>query len=219
MEKQWLKQLQHEKSLRLELQENFEALAKQMHSFERQARKVSLETSSIDEDPQEEGDLENSQQFPLPSSSLKPLSLLKTSEESPKVPGGAQRVTQTPKKGVTFDLPKPSPSPPPFSPYPHPFDAVDDRVGGEDEEEDDDEDDKFFDAPEADEHLAPPTNRSLGHKRTPSSISVNEATPIPPSALPENLPASTSQNRIQVSARNLFDGFWVGFIHTCTGVL
>ena len=204
MEKQWLKQLQHEKSLRLELQENFEALAKQMHSFERQARKVSLETSSINEDPQEEGYLENSQQFPLPSSSLKPLSLLKTSEESPKVPGGAQRVTQTPKKGVTFDLPKPSPSPPPFSPYPHPFDAVDEREAGEDEE---DEDDKFFDAPEADEHLAPPTNRSIGHKRTPSSISVNEATPIPPSALPENLPASTSQNRIQVSARNLFDGF------------
>ncbi|XP_019854132.1 PREDICTED: oxysterol-binding protein 1-like [Amphimedon queenslandica] len=200
MEKHWLKQLQHEKSLRAEIQENFETLAKQMHSFENQARRVS-----------QRGGLEDSGTLDLLSkdlhvhvgnsnqkshlSSSKPHPLLKTSEESPKVPGGAQRVSHAPKKGVTFDLPKSSsPSPPPFSSYP--FD------GREEEEEEgsdeDGDDDKFFDAPEADEsYLAPPTKHGMSHKRTPSSISVNEAVPVPSTALPENIPASTSCNRIQ----------------------
>ena len=99
---------------------------------------------------------------------------------------------------MTFDLPKSSsPSPPPsFDSYP--FDGREE----EEEEEDDDEDgedDKFFDAPEADEsYLVPPTKHGISHKRTPSSISVNEAVPVPSTALPENIPASTSCNRIQV---------------------
>lgn len=193
--------------MRLELQEHFETLGRQMHGLEKEARRASQQKSGGE-------DLVNSGQHFIASPSLPgpsvnvtgpPNTSLPPKGETSKKPGGAQRVTSsnsggsTPKKEVTFLIPESSlnnmsEEAESFSPYPHPFD-----------QEEEDDDDKFFDAPEAsDSYLAPPTGttHSLSHKRTSSSVSVNEPMIPPLTALPENLPASNPDSRIQVGTYN-----------------
>ena len=176
--------------MKLELQENFEALAKQMHGLEREARRASEKGIEI---LQTERDLEESQraeeetqQFPSGNNIIP-----ESSDHTPKPPGSIQRVspptsTEGQKKEVTFQLPTPSTEY--ATVYLHPV-------------EDDDDDDKFFDAPEVSDvvdstHSTPP--RIISHRRTESSVSVNEATPIPVFVPPENMPAISPAKRMQV---------------------
>ena len=175
----------------MELQENFEALAKQMHRLEANVRRASQKGLDV-----LEKELEDSRQFS--SSNVESPNTSPTRETTTpikKLPGGAQRVHGD-KKEVTFNLSKSEGSTPPKSPPSSP--VVTDTETSQFElfyEEDEDEDEKFFDASDIPESLLTPASaHSLSHKRTASSVSVNEATPIPIIALAENLP-TTSPDR------------------------
>jgi hypothetical protein len=189
LEKRWQKKIKHERSMRSELQENFEALAKQMHGLERDVRRASQKGLELVENDR---DLEESHQFSSTQvPAVPPVTKEEEEEEVKKVPGGAQRILpilpETSKKEVSFKLPDTSESPPiptiePITVY-HNF-------------SDEEDDDKFFDAPEESElpsFVTPPHNMS--HHRTPSTVSVNEVLPIPPTAKPENLPTTSTGKR------------------------
>ena len=197
VEKRWQRLLQHERSMRMELQENFEALAKQMHVLEDTVRRASQKGMDVLQQ-----ELEDSRQFSssnVVSPDTSPTN--ETTTPTKKLPGGAQR--------VTFNLPKSEGSTPPKSP-PHSPVVTDTETSQfglfyKDEDDDEDDDDKFFDASDIpDSLLTPASSQSLSHKRTASSVSVNEATPIPIIALLENLPTTSPDRKCMQVGKLMF---------------
>ena len=215
--RQWERSLTSQRSLSIQLQENFEALAKQMHGLETEARRASKRGMNLSK-----GDLEDSYQFPVSSETqslnsqsstnsssqdLPPLLLHSGSPKlngSSKIPGGAQRMKCPSKKGVSFNIPS-SPSPEP-EPQTTPSVVVGsnelDRTGSP-IEFDEDDDDQFYDAEEGgDLPDSSKTGKQNLHRRTESSVSVNESqigSPVPESIPPENLPATNTGGRVLVS--------------------
>lgn len=200
VEKRWQRLIQHERSMRMELQENFEALAKQMHGLEDDVRRASQKGLDV-----LQKELEDSRQFS--SSNVESPNTSPTRETTTpikKLPGGAQRVHGD-KKEVTFNLSKSEGSTPPKSPPSSPV-VTDTETSqfGLFYEEDEDEDEKFFDASDIPESLLTPASAHLSHKRTASSVSVNEATPIPIVALPENLPTTSPDRKCMQVSRLMY---------------
>lgn len=200
VEKRWQRLIQHERSMRMELQENFEALAKQMHGLEDDVRRASQKGLDV-----LQKELEDSRQFS--SSNVESPNTSPTRETTTpikKLPGGAQRVHGD-KKEVTFNLSKSEGSTPPKSPPSSPV-VTDTETSqfGLLYEEDEDEDEKFFDASDIPESLLTPASAHLSHKRTASSVSVNEATPIPIVALPENLPTTSPDRKCMQVSRLMY---------------
>ena len=193
----------HERALNIQLQENFESLAKQMHGLETQARMVSQKGLNM-----EERGLEGSEHL---SSSSMSSGISSISQEKPPLvssditvtPGTAQRIKDTTiKKEVSFNLPSPESSQSGDTPHIIVTNEIDRSSLSGDE---DDEDEQFYDAMEAsdipEEHQVG-TSKQLSHKRTESTVSVNESqlgTPIPESVSMENLPATIPNSRMMVS--------------------
>lgn len=229
-ERRWKRVLQQERKMRQELQENFEALAKQMHGLENQARRATRKgLEAIAEDQREMEDSHqyssaslicsesnsplrlanldamatsaDSAAFPIPSvnSSASTATIVVTPANSQhKLPGNVQRVAlDTAVLGSQSVLSTNSEEN---------LGALDD---GEDNEDDDD--DKFFDAPEdsleyfpADVQDSGPATASKKHKRTESSVSVNEAQLAMWAQCdlrPENLPTITTGKKMSVSSQ------------------
>lgn len=192
--------LMHERALNIQLQENFESLAKQMHGLETQARMVSQKGLNM-----EERGLEGSEHL---SSSSMSSGISSISQEKPPLvssditvtPGTAQRIKDTTiKKEVSFNLPSPESSQSGDTPHIIVTNEIDRSSLSGDE---DDEDEQFYDAMEAsdipEEHQMG-TSKQLSHKRTESTVSVNESqlgTPIPESVSMENLPATIPNSRM-----------------------
>ena len=191
----------HERALNIQLQENFESLAKQMHGLETQARMVSQKGLNM-----EERGLEGSEQL---SSSSMSSDISSISQEKPPLvssditvtPGTAQRIKDTTtKKEVSFNLPSPDSSQSGGTPHVIVTNEIDrsSPLSGDE----DDEDEQFYDAMEASEEHQLGTSKQLSHKRTESTVSVNElqlGTPIPESVSMENLPATSPGSRMMVS--------------------
>ena len=182
MEQRWKKSIQHERQRRTELEENMEALAKQMHGLESAARRASQK--GLDKIS-----LESSQS----SASLNDDS--QSLDNGTKLSRGGYRVKDSTdaanKKGVSFDLPMTYVSPPTSLMS----------------NENSDEDDQFFDATEPmedplDAPDKPFTNGATKsfHKRNISSVSMNESQlhVIPSTVSPENLPSTVSEGRLKV---------------------
>lgn len=184
----WERALSHQRSLSHQLQENFETLAKQMHGLENEARRASKQGMNLTR-----GELDESFQFPVTMTTTSSIASSDSSAISVdlKSTNGNNRHS---KKGVSFDLPL---SPPIAKPI---------YITNEEEvttpiEEIEDEDDQFYDAEEGSNDMADTLQASKKalHKRTESSISMNEAHPVPPSHVPiENLPTTNSEGTMAV---------------------
>ena len=203
----WERSLSYQSSLSLQLQENFEALAKQMHGLENEARRASIQGMDL------QPDLDASYQFPNNNSEQSLNSAYSTTSSSvtasspkftgsTKVPGSVQRLNRpNTKKEVSFKIPS-SPSPEPTGPTVLVTDNRGQTSSPDDIEEDDDQ---FFDAEEG-SHDVPDSDNLLGskkslHKRTESSISMNEpqrGSFVPDSIPPENLPGGTTSDTVTV---------------------
>ncbi len=212
----WEKTLSYQRSLSHQLQDNFEALAKQMHGLESEARRASKQGMSISP-----SDLDESYQFPGNGPAMIDSDSLASSNAVPdsthngatpiltngtKPPGGAQRLNKTAKKEVSFKIPSSPVSGPPIL-----VTSIEGRDMSPDDEE---EDDQFYDAeeggdlPDSDNLLA--IKKSL-HKRTESSVSMNEAlmgSPVPCSVPLENMPTSGMGGTIMVRMR--YSMGWAG---------
>ena len=204
----WEKTMSYQRSLSHQLQENFEALAKQMHGLESEARRASKQGMSIGR-----SELDESYLFPgngppmidsislassIPDSAHNGASPILTNGTKPPAPGGAQRLNKTTKKEVSFKIPSTDnlSGPPILVTGNGGRNMSPDDQERETSPDDEEEDDQFYDAeeggdlPDSDHLLA--IKKSL-HKRTASSISMNESLmgSLVPSSVPlENLPTS-----------------------------
>ena len=194
----------HERALNIQLQENFESLAKQMHGLETQARMVSQKGLNMEERGLEESEHLSSSSMSSGISSITQEKPSLVSSDITVTPGTAQRIKDTTiKKEVSFNLPSPECSQSGDTPHIIVTNEIDrsSPLSGDE----DDEDEQFYDAMEAsdmqEEHQMG-TSKQLSHKRTESTVSVNESqlgTPIPESVSMENLPATSPNSRMMVS--------------------
>ena len=189
-DRRWSRALQHEHSLRLQLQENMEALANQMQGLEDEARKSFQPKLPFHPSLSTQNSVTSSETGDTSSINSGP-----TSPSLPTTPGGGIRRNtpkhQAGKKVRVFDK-----------------SSGVSEVDGVGEESDDE--DKFFDAPEipaedwnkatgvisdASSHASTPVATggekfSKGHKKTLSSVSVNDARELILLPEVENLPYS-----------------------------
>lgn len=185
-EKSWKRALQHEHNVRVQLEENLETLAKQMHGLEREAKRASTTQ-----------EMEESRELTLTGSTA-------FVPSGPVYPRQTQISTTTSVSPVNgSNLPDGNHE---FSPPQDQLQATaEPRAVKLDNEDDDDDEDKFFDALEATEvHVQlPVSSEQRGHKRTESAVSVNEASLAPTelATVPlENLPTMNPDRTMTVSS-------------------
>ena len=176
-ESRWQRTLQHERNLRLQLEESLEALAKQMHGLEREARRAShAEPTTLEESKEFERSMNT--QFSSISLNVHDLRAARVSNG----PGMALREVG---EGSTQSLSLGSEG------------AADDTATTISVLEEEDEDDQFFDAPEATETTVVPGG---GHRRSESAVSVNDTQQLTVSEVGSlsNTPATSNDTIVSV---------------------
>lgn len=190
METRWQRTLQHERNLRSQLEESLEALAKQMHGLEHEARRTShVNTSAMEESKEFEHSMNvqfssislnvQNPRLPAPKPSF-------SGEKNQCMPGMVHRLEEAEEQenGSSHSF----------------LGGIETSINEEvlqagDEEE---EEEQFFDAPEASD-LSVATATHSRHRRTESAVSVNEAQLSPSemeSVPPENYPAALPDRTI-----------------------
>ena len=179
-ESRWQRTLQHERNLRLQLEESLEALAKQMHGLEREARRASQAEINTLEESREFDHSMNTQFSAISLNVHDPRAGVGRVSNGRHLPGMAHR-----EMGEDSGQPE--------------------SVAGSDTttsisvlaEEEEDEDDQFFDAPEATETAVTPGG---GHRRSESAVSVNDTQQLTKSESESltNTPATSNDTIVSV---------------------